>query len=313
VAVVPPVIIPPPVVVPPPVIPPVATVDADFAARCTAAGVVLCKGLDTAADLALGERGAPFTAIADTVNKTSGAGSLKFTVAAGTNSTAGAGFWEVPIGRSFVPGDTFYVQFRVFYEAAFLNNLRSPWASGVKLTNVHGPNSTCQGAELTTIVTDDPAGLIKSYTNCGDNGFDTNASGALNTNPGAVPIYLQQGASPTSGYNCTYQNPIPGTGNGPGCFYMPSGKWVTVYTRTKLGPCPGNDTEFDAYVALAGGPYKQFHKVTGVPFVHNVDCNFSKIRLETYMTNMRAASSLPASVWYDELIVSTQPIAVPKF
>ncbi|MHB8728985.1 MAG: dockerin type I domain-containing protein [Sulfuricaulis sp.] len=293
------------------------TPEADFAARCAAPGVVLCKGLDTASDIAANIQPAGDGTIQgslDTTTKTSGAGSLRFTLRAGVTDTNIGGAWEVGMNHNFVSGETMYVQFALRIDANYLSNAINHWNSSIKYINLHGPSSTCQGAEWTTIWEDQ---RLVMYTNCGD---------GINTLPGSTTVYtgtsgdilLQQAnsflESPSGdGYNCHYQNQFSGTGDGSGCFWVPADTWVTVYEIIHLGTFGGNTSTVDAFVSINGGPYKQFHRVTGVEFANTVDNFFSRARLETYMTELTTGhgGTVDAHCWYDELIVSTEPIAVP--
>jgi len=295
-----------------------ATPDQDFAARCAASGVVLCKGLDTASDISANIQPAGDGKIEgslDTSNKTSGAGSLRFTLRAGVNDTNIGGAYSTSMGHTFGVGDTIYVQWRQMVTPEFLSNNNNYWQSSVKQINIHGSSSTCQGAEYTTAFYGD-GNKPEMYTNCGD-GFDTNAlTNALCNGSCSGDILLQQGSSLTSspngdGYNCHYNNQVAGKGDGSGCFFMPANTWVTFYEKIKIGAFGGSTSAVDAWVSVNGGPYKQFQRAAGITFNKNGDNNFQMIRLETYMTELKKAAPVTTYIWYDELIVSTQPIALP--
>jgi hypothetical protein len=127
---------------------------------------------------------------------------------------------------------------------------------------------------------------------------------------------LEQGsstvASPNgSGYNCHYQNQVAGDGLGSGCFFPPSNTWITTYEVIKLGTIGSNNSSVYAYESQNGSVYRQWQRVDGVTWFSGGDSAFSKLRFETYMTEIAGAAPVSAYIWYDELIVSTQPIAVP--
>lgn len=295
-----------------------ATPEQDFAARCAASGVVLCKGLDSASDIAANIQSAGDGTVQgslDTANKTSGAGSLKFTLRAGVSDSNIGGAYSTPMGHTFNVGETIYVQWRQKVTPEFLSNNTNYWQSSVKQINIHGPSSTCQGAEYTTILYGD-GNKPEMYTNCGD-GFDTNALTNVLCNGSCTgDILLEQGSSLISspngdGYNCHYNNQVAGTGDGSGCFFMPANTWVTFYEKIQIGAFGGTTSAVDAWVSVNGGPYKQFQRAAGIKFNTNGDNNFQMIRLETYMTELRKAAPVTTYIWYDELIVSTQPIALP--
>lgn len=317
-----------PVVPPPVVIPPVTTTaDADFAARCAASGVVLCNGLDAPANLAAvppgtglaGDAGGVIRGSIDTTMKASGSGSLRFRLPPGGTLANIGGAWSGSLGKVFRSGDTLHLQWRSRFPSAYLSNNLTRWHSSMKLAMVHGPSSTCQSSEFTSILNDAPgpqANWPNLYTDCGV-GFNANAKTGILCDVVSCPsdqILLQQGASLTDGYNCNYQNQFAGKGDGPGCFYVKSDIWYTFYMRVKLGTYGGSNTTVDGFVASAGGPYKQFQKASGIHWGGGDD-NLALVRLETYMSELQRgglASSVETFLWYDELIVSTQPIAAPN-
>lgn len=299
----------------------IASPDTDFAARCTAAGVVACYPLDTESQLA--SQGSMQMAgdgtrqgYIDNITKVSGDGSLRFKLRAGNSARNIGGAWSASLGQNFGAGSTMYVQFRVRYSPAVVTNNNNIWRSSLKLTNIHGPSSTCQNSEFTMITSPSSAGrlMIESYHNCGF-GFPTNVStNALLSACGGGDCLLQQGSSlvdgPNVGYNCHYQNQFSGSGNGNGCLRIEPNVWYTVYQRLGLGTYGGSNTTYDAWIQREGGPMLQFHRVAGIQWGGG-DTTFRLIRLETYMTEILGAASTDSYIWYDELIVSTQPIAAP--
>jgi hypothetical protein len=186
-------------------------------------------------------------------------------------------------------------------DAAFLANNLSAWHSSIKNVNLHGPSGTCQSAEVVCNLEPTRAGdfnRVTLYTDCGA-GFDQPI-------PGGDDILIQQGASDTDGYNCHYQNQVPGTGNGVGCFF-PSPD--VVYTFLMKVECADAAT-ITGWVASPGGPYRQFQKGTHTGFFSN-DKTLERIRLETYMTQIAGPAAVDSFIRYGQLIVSTQPIALP--
>jgi hypothetical protein len=302
------------------------TPEADFAARCAAPGVVLCNGLDADPDITSGMQPAADNTIQgsiDTLTKSSGAGSLRFRLRAGITTANIGGAWEGSLGKTFNVGDTIYVQWRQMVSPEYLSNNLTKWGSTIKQINIHGPSSTCQGAEFTTVTgnnTPRTANFPSMYTNCGI-GFNTDPVTNILCDRGGCPngILLQQGSSlvPSpngSGYNCNYQNQVAGTGDGSGCFSPLANVWYTYFEKIFIGVFGGFTSTVDAYVAANGGPYKQFQRANQILFDSGRDNNFTRVRLETYMTELAkggSASTVDAFVWYDELIVSTQPIAAP--
>lgn len=291
--------------------------DADFAARCAAPGVILCNGLDNAADLALGQLNSAadgtIQGSIDTTNYASGGGSLKFTLRSGYGAQNIGGSWEVTLPQNFQAGDTLYVQYRWRGSPEYFTNNHNYWNSSVKQINIHGPSSTCQPAEFTTIM---QYGYPSMYTDCGIGWFTNVTTNAL-LSACTGDCLLEQGAttvaSPNgSGYNCHYQNQVAGGGTGSGCFLPPNDTWITHYEIITLGTQGTGTSSVAAFEAHNGKPYLQWQRVNGVTWFGGGDSYFNKLRFETYMTEIKQAAPTTAYVWYDELIVSTQPIAVPN-
>jgi hypothetical protein len=272
----------------------------DFNTRCHAPGVVLCQGFDS-----------PLINIAaiwpgpglypggdkqihgkfDRAEKASGEGSLRFEILSHTGQNA-AGFWRQPLGRNFGPGSTFYVQYRERFSPEMLKN---DWGdTSWKQVIFHNESATCGEVELTTAQYYH-AGFPIMYTECGKRG--------LSTNSGNPPTKLEQGD-----YNCWY-----GKTNAKDCFLYPANQWVTFYYEISIGPRGKPESSINAWAGADGKPLRQWIKMRD--FVlnndrlgHDYDC----LTLLTYMTNKDPGKNLPtAYAWYDELIVSTKPIAPP--
>jgi hypothetical protein len=141
------------------------------------------------------------------------------------------------------------------------------------------------------------------YTNCGPGVF---------TNKGIPPYKEQQGDTPTTGYNCwwNHENPGPDPEN---CFLYPVDKWVTFYYKIQIGNWGVANSWIQSWVAVDGGPYQQWINVPNyvLPNSHPAD-GYDYLTLTTYMTAKDPNVNHPtAHTWYDELIVSSQPINAP--
>lgn len=293
--------------------------DSDFADRRSAPGVVFWNAFDNAGDIAGLIDTATDGTTQGTIDSTagnfcSGTGSLRFKLRAGIADKNIGGAFEAPIGHSFTSGDTIYIQFREKITPEYKTNNLGYWHSSIKHFNCHGVSSTCQGAEYTMTtqpITPGTDHFINLYTNCGD-GFNTDpvTNVLCSSCPNGGPM-IQQGTDSTHGYNCDYTNQTAGAGDGPGCFFPPSNEWVTYYVKIVLGTYNGNSSTIDAYVARSDGPYKQFQRAAGIEWAGG-DTTFAQIRMETYMTEIAGPAPVDAYVWYDELIISTLPIAAPN-
>jgi hypothetical protein len=295
-----------------------ATPEEDFAARCNAAGVVKCVGFDnTTSDIVRGQNlyaaaNGQFLGGLDAAQKASGGGSLRFTLPPPPHAGANiAGSWSPSsndgLGRTFSENSTFYVQYRMRLSPEMLTN---SWNSSWKTALFHYNQQTCGSLELTTH-NKDMSGLVNMYTECGSRHMYTSLSGSYSE---STPLLLQQGD-----YNCQYSKESAAT-----CFYFPSNEWVTYYYKIKVGTWDQANSSVELWVARAGSTaYKQIIKVPNMPFSCNTDpCSsspgktqgYNNLTLTPYMTSLSNSSGkagVTSYIWYDELIVSTQPINPP--
>jgi hypothetical protein len=272
----------------------------DFNVRCHRPGVVVCQGFDSPLINIAARWPAPglypggdnvIHGKFDRSEKASGEGSLRFEILSHTGANA-AGSWRQPFGRSFGAGTTFYVQFRErFSEEMFKNEwVDTSW----KQVIFHNEGATCADVELTTGQYYHARFPIM-YTECGGRG--------LVTNNGTPPYKLEQGD-----YNCWYGNVNPKD-----CFIYPANQWLTFYYQISVGNWGKPESSINAWVGKDGKPLRQWIKISNFVLKNehpgrDYDC----LTLLTYMTNKNAGLDHPvAYAWYDELIVSTQPIAPP--
>lgn len=273
---------------------------ADFKTRCGARGVLVCKGFDSSDDFIYARwPGSGLYPAADgylhgffdTEVKASGKGSLRFEIPRHSAPNA-SGFWRQSIGRSFGEGTTFYVQFRQRFSKEMLKN---NWGDTTwKQAIFHNASATCGEVELTTVQYY-RSGFPMMYTACGER--------MLATNDGQPPYLLEQGD-----YNCWY-----GQYNAKSCFFYPVNQWVTFYYRVSIGHWGQPDSQIDAWVAPDGQGYKQWIKMPKYLLKNDTGgVGYDTVTLLTYLTNKNPAIEQPlASTWYDELIISTEPIAPP--
>ena len=303
--------------------------ETDWTARSTAAGVVYANRFNDAGDLADGTQEEAYDSTIqsalDSSQKTSGSNSLRFTLRAGVTSDTIAGSWvkDLGAGLAFAQGDDVYYQWRQRFDSNWISAALNRWNSSCKLTNFHGPNSTCQGSEFTTLgSTWGGDTMVTAYTACG-NGFETSTSNFNKISSCPADCLEQQGSvhshpetTPNSGYNCHYQDQYEGDGDGEGCLYLAADVWYTFYVHIHLGTYGGTSGNvFEGFIARDDGPYKQWQHCNAWTWQNNVDNNIRVFRLETYMTELPSQGQgalNDAHTWYDELIISTQPILAPN-
>ncbi len=272
----------------------------DFETRCRAPGVLVCEGFESPAEFAPARWPASglypawdqvIRGTRDTSVRASGKSSLRFEIPSRSPANA-AGFWRQSMKHSFGEGSTFYVQFRQRFSKEMLKN---KWKdTSWKQVIFHNTAATCADVELTTgqYYHD---GFPIMYTDCGGR--------LIATNSGVPPYKLEQGD-----YNCWYSQY-----NAKDCFFYPADEWVTFYYEISIGHWEKPDSSIQAWVALDGQPYKQWIKMPGFVLKNeNPGQDYDSVTLLTYMTGKNMLDSQPlAYTWYEDLIVSTQPIASP--
>ena len=272
---------------------------ADFNTRCTAAGVTYCTGFDVTADID------PYLpnydcnnvrrAFLDTTVKASGVGSLRFEIPQDAPCANTSGQWVHSFGANFGQNSTFYVQFRQRFDTVMATH--NMGANGWKQAVFYMPPTGCASIELTTQNTWN-RGFPQMYTNCGGKPLTVDVGGGAD-------ILLQQGD-----YNCLYSNQNPTNCS----FYQPN-QWMTFYYKAHIGTWGQANSDVEAWVAYEGQPLKKFIDI------HNFLLDFNNFPSDVYNTisllpynTQKLATDLPnpqAFTWYDELIISTQPIAAP--
>lgn len=272
----------------------------DFETRCKAPGVLECEGFDSPSSFVAAHWPGPglypagdgaFRGTLDTTIKASGSGSLRFEIPPHTSANA-AGYWRQPFEHNFGERSTFYVQFRQRFSKEMLKN---NWGDTTwKQAIFHSASATCGEVELTTVQYYD-RGFPYMYTDCGGR--------ILATNDGNPPTQLEQGD-----YNCWF-----GHYDSKSCFFYPVDQWVAFYYQVSIGHWGKADSTINAWVALDGQPYKQWIKISNFTLKndHPGD-DYDTLTLLTYMTNKSTAINHPTALtWYDDLIVSMQPISPP--
>jgi chitodextrinase len=292
----------------------------DFQARCAAAGVVVCEGWDDPTEFVQATGGGGYAnglypgddgnlhGSMDTTNKVSGAGSLMFTI--DQNATPNVtGYWRANFGQlgsltAFGENSTFYMQFRWRVDP---NMLGFDWTTvsneGWKVFIAYGPipGPSCTGAQFVQENTFQ-RNIATAYASCG--------TPSLATNNGVPPYLLEQGD-----YNCPYNSSGGYTSNA-NCFAYLSNTWMTEYWIVQTGTYGTASTHFTAYIAADGQPLKKWLDLPNFVFNSGPAAGdaLESILLGPYMSGANGTKPNPtAHMWFDELIISTQPIAAPKF
>lgn len=328
-----------------------ATPEEDFAARCAATGVVKCVGFDDAATIQgptdyTGDP-APFGLVDDgdvtpriDGAAASGGGSLLFTIPSNSGSSFGAYFtnFSDDFSVQFGVGDDFYVQWRqrfspelldtIYYEDYAAGDVQGGWKQVIIGEGDRAATNIYSCTDLEIVVNDGmQRGFAQMYHSCGakDGQYE-----GLAEPFGDYDFLLQNALRDPA---CSYHNPTS-----PPCVgYVPD-RWMTFQVHVHVGTPYDNDGEYkhdstiQLWIADEGAPStlviderpmdpacaaqqtSQPGCQTGYDLFNDNPAvrKYGQVWLLPYMTRKDPAQPHPtAYTWYDELIVSRQPIADP--
>ena len=294
----------------------------NFQALCTAPGVVTCVTWDSASAFTPATGGGGYASglypaedgtyqgVQDTTNKVDGAGALQFVIRPGSvhpHGTNPAGYWFQQFGTDGSPthfgeGTTLYLQFRFMVSPTMLNyDWTQAGGEGWKVFIVFGPvpGPSCTSDQFVQENTNQ-TNVATGYVSCGTPG--------LYSNGGSPPMNIEQGD-----YNCAYAGG-GATYTGPTCFVYPASTWITEYWVVHIGTFGQPNSSFQAWIAPEGQPLKQFINLPNFNFGDGSDhtVGLNAIELTPYFSGANGSTTTPgASMWFDDLIISTQPIAAP--
>ncbi len=303
----------------------------DFQNRCAAPGVIVCDGFDSAA-------AAPQRTCADnnsgiypdcfdststymTIDSTtyrSGGGSMLATIP-GTAGSDPTGYYRrlFQSSQSNGPGTAtvfgqnsdFYVQYAQRMDSAYITNSWPANSGGPtywKQQIISNDTGTCAQEEITT-VNDFNEGYPLTYSACGATPFQKTVNSVL-YNEFTQNLVTGSGAG---GYNCPYGSAQPNAN----CFDYPANVWVTYYFHVHIGTWGSANSLVEGWVSTPSNlNYKQWLYMNNLTLNQDTGSpGFDMITLLAYWTNRNnTVSAGPIShTWYDELIVSSQPVAAP--
>jgi hypothetical protein len=290
-----------------------STASQDFQNRCTATGVIACQGFDNASVFAIvnsgtglyaGDGSSPGASATQDCTIAASGCSLKFTIP-GKGGSNPAGYWWEILSQRFSQNSTFYVQFRQRFSPEYISNVWPQSGGGVTYWKQHifaqNPN-TCINVQLVT-VNNNNGGFPQMYSQCGADNFWNTLGGG--------DYLLEQGDTAITGYNCHYR-----LVNTTDCFFYPSNTWVTFYYQVNVGTFGSPNSTIKASVAVGGGPYVEWINMPNHTIQQDTGPTdgFDLVTLTPYWTGRDANVSAgpTAYTWYDELIVSSKPIAAPN-
>jgi hypothetical protein len=314
---------------------------ADFSARRATPGVVRSFDFDSDAQLGPVNTPANFGRLAgqkanpviDYSVKASGAGALRFDVPSQSGGNA-AGSWYAnfspDLGVQFGENSEFFVQWRQRFNKAMIDTyfplMGGGGSTSVKqaiITTGDQPSKIYYSCEAigNVITSYFHKRFTEIYNSCSGSGTHAAYSGLVETLP-PYDFLIQNATTPP----CLYSQ-AKGLGTAPpaGCFAWVADEWMTFEVRTKLGPRNNATNDFDAsevqlWVAREGGDpvlvidwrpgILGYFPLAAGPRAENQ--RFGKVWLLPYMTDKDPTQVHPlAQTWYDELIISRNPIAFP--
>jgi hypothetical protein len=150
-------------------------------------------------------------------------------------------------------------------------------------------------------------GLPLGYAQCGADGFQTTVGGTL-YNEFSQSLITGSGAT---GYNCPYSTKAPN----PNCFWYPPSVWVTYTCELQIGTFGTASSNINCWVSTPTSPrnsqwlYLPNHVMNAGTLGY-----FNCLDLTTYFTTRdpNTAYGQDGHSWYDEVIISTKPIAPPQ-
>ncbi len=294
-----------------------------FSERCAGHGVLVCEGFDKPAafeparwpNSGLYRGGCPTCDFQDTSIKVSGKSSYRMEIP-GNSGERPAGNWVQHFGRAFGPGSTFYVQFAFRADSNWLMNWNAIVGSWPKLSIFH--NSTGGTCAMEDIVLSNlrGTGAPTMYGECGGTSFSTYLDGLTPDPKNNTPYLIQQGFTdppPTTGYACHNYDPKPGPPYTGDCFYFQPNTWYTLYWKIHVGNWGQANSSVEGYIGPTGSQLKKFINAINWTFNSNnpPDSGFDTVTLTQFMTNAQPVSHPTASVWYDDLVISNEPIPTP--
>lgn len=301
--------------------PPVPKGSATFNERCSQNGVIVCEGFERPeqflparwpnSGLYLG--GCASCNLRDTSIKASGQSSFRMEIP-GNSGERPAGNWAQHFGRAFGPGSTFYVQYAFRADSNWLMNWNAIVGSWPKLSIIHNwAAGTCAIEDL-VVSNLRASGVPTMYGECGGTTFSTRLDGVTPDPKNDTPYLIQQGftdPAPTTGYACHNYDPRPGPPYTGDCFHFQADTWYTLYWKIHVGDWGKPNSNVEGYVGPTGGQLRKF--INAVHWTLNSnnppDAGFDSITLTQFMTSAKPVPHPTAYVWYDDLIVSTEPIA----
>lgn len=307
------------------------TASQDWINRSTAAGVTAAYGFDTQSDINFGyiagDRGTQ--ASLSTTQTILPGGSMKMTIpSGGSGSDNMSGGWSpankgngAAFGHNFGAGSILYFQLSMYIEQQMYTNQSTYWGASSagdggtdwKLVDIYDSAFTpCTTLELTTKGNKLFGGGVFLYTECGDAAPYT---GTANSNAAALSgtALCQCGwdipdtttASTTREANCWPDRDVNTAPDN-----WPTNVWFTYDMKVVIGTLGSANSSVEAWTTLLADGYRRKKMaVNKFNFHAGGGTKFDEAFITTYMTANTKTAPVDASVYFTQMIASTQPIA----
>ena len=261
--------------------------DQNFKTRCQAPGVVKCMGFDTRSQTDM--PGRVGSVALDTAVKASGAGSMLVDIP--PTAGEGPGNVIVTLGKDFGEGSSLYIQWRQRFSPAMVDGA----LGGV-------------GFKQFVLYDQSPSGNVETYMlNQGYRGFPVIAAAM-----GRQQMQKRVNGSTALMWNA--EGVICSQSDMTRCLKYHPNEWMTFYYEQHIGNWDQPNSTVKAYMAREGQPLQQFiHFDKEWQFNKDEETSaYRRIWLGPFSNGRTANGNYPAaSTWFDELIISTQPIPDP--
>lgn len=259
--------------------------DDDFKARCDAAGVLKCMGFDTDAGLEGKQGGAKV----DKDLKVSGSGSMFVDIPPSASSAPGN--VVVKLGADIKEGSALFLQWRQRFSPAMVNT--DLGGEGFKQIVIYDaqPGTNVEVAMLNLKY----AGYPNFYTAMGASYFEKKLTGGDVTRQWHGDTVI-----------CTEKDP------GKCMKYQPD-QWMTFYFEMHIGTWGQPNSIVKVWWGAENKPLTQFIDISDYTFKsESASSAYRTIWIGPYSLGRSGSGFAQASTWFDEFIISKEPIKAPS-
>lgn len=263
-----------------------AAADQDFRARCDAPGVVKCLGFDNAAGISL-----VGAAKIDNAVKASGAGSMRVDIEPSAGDAPGN--IVTRMGKDFGEGSSLYMQWRQRFSPEMITT--NLGGEGFKQFVIYDGTPCGPNMEV-AMLNQHFGGFPIFYSACGNSYFRKTLDGG-----GYALMWNQEGTI------CTDKDKSK-------CLKYQPDQWMTFYYEQRIGKWGQPNSAVKVSMAEANKPLQVFIDFPDFTFKSDkANSAYRDIWIGPYSMGRKPGQGYPAAkTWFDEFIISTQPIAAPS-